>query len=126
MDLIASACAMTSREYLSSAAYVHQAEVSKKRDRRRYGFTYSDALLVCLCVRLASYSVFSKVLLRSCHVHDRSLQSLLVRLPFLPCVLKRMFGLRERCPRLREFLFDVLQSVLKGFILGLQTKSEYS
>jgi len=30
MDLIPSANAMTLREYLSSAAYIHQAEISKK------------------------------------------------------------------------------------------------
>ena len=56
----------------------------------------------------------------------RRFEVFFVRLPFLPCVLERMFGLRERCPHLREFLFNVLQSVLKGFELGLQTKSEHS
>ena len=55
-----------------------------------------------------------------------SRSSLLVYLPSLSCILEHTFGLQERSIRLHGFLFDVLQSVLKGFILGLQTESEYS
>ena len=48
-----------------------------------------------------------------------------VYLPSLSCILEHTFGLRERSIRLHGFLFDDLQSALKGFIFGLQTESEF-
>jgi hypothetical protein len=100
--------------------------MSQKKIQVRQGCTYSDPFLVCMHVSLTRQSVFRKVLLGSRHVYDCILHTLLVRLPFLPCALERSFRLCKGCSRLLEFLFDVLQSALKGFVLGLQTTSECS
>ena len=81
---------------------------------------------LCAYASDSRVSAFTKVLLRSCHVHNRILQNLPVCVQFLPCNLRRTFGLRKGSPRLREFLFDMLPGVLKGFISVLQAKSEYS
>lgn len=100
--------------------------VRDKHSEHAEGRTYSDTFLVCLGIRLAGQSVFSKVRLGGLNVHNRILQSLLVSLPFLPCTLEGMLRLCERCSRLLEFLFDDLQSLLKGFLLGLQITSQRS
>jgi hypothetical protein len=89
------------------------------------GCAYSDALPVCLDVRFAGQSVFGKVLLGSCQVNDRILQGLLVSVPFFPCAFECMLRLCEGRSRLLEFLFNILQSLLKGFLLGLRRTGEW-
>jgi len=88
-------------------------------NRPTKGWTYLDAFLMCLGVRLAGQSVFREILLGSRHVHDRVLQSPLVRLPLLPCILERTLRICERYSRLFEFLLNVLQGVLKRLLLCL-------
>jgi hypothetical protein len=108
-------CAMTSREYLSSAAYIPKAEISKKNP------SHAKDLLTLKCSSCLSQDNLSshKVILRSCHVHDHT------SLPVIPPVHYRTYVLsHKRSPRLCEFPFDGPQSVMKGFTL--QTKSEYS
>lgn len=119
MALIASACAMTSREYLSSAACSSRFnEGTWIRRWRRYA--YPDTLPVGLGIRLASHPIFGEVLLRSRHVHDGVFQGLLVREPFFSCTLERTFRLSEGRSSLRELLLNVRKIILKGFLQGLQ------
>src|SRR5712691_9985358 len=87
-----SKCAITSCEYLSSAAYIPKAEISKKN------LSHAKDLLTLKCSLCLSQDNLSshKVILCSCHVHDHT--SLPVPLSFLPCTIKHIF-----CP-VREVL----------------------
>jgi len=93
MALIASACTMASREYLSSAACLYPASRFNEGIWIRRRYAYPDALLMGLGIRLASQSIFGEVLLRSRHIRDGVFQGLLVRRPFLSCTLERLFRL---------------------------------
>src|SRR6266852_6116493 len=98
-------CAITSHEYLSSAAYIPKEEISKKNP------SHAKDLLTLKCFLCLSRDNLSshKVILCSCHVHDHT--SLPVLLLFLPCTIKCTFCLIREvliCVSSRSMILRVL------------------